>query len=85
MPRQKKKIVRKKWTEEDVNRLIALRERYTKSDIARIMKRSPSSISNKVRELELGGLMDNTDRWTFKQITEAVGCSEGVVHKNWKK
>ena len=85
MPRQKKKIVRKKWTEEDVNRLMVLREKYTKSDIARIMKRSPSSINNKVRELELGGLLENTELWNFQQITEAVGVSKGVIHKTWVK
>ena len=85
MPRQKKQPVRRKWTEKEVERLIELREKYTKSDIARIMKRSPSSISNKVRELELGGLMENTELWNFQQITEAVGASKGVVHKTWVK
>ena len=29
--------------------------------------------------------MDNTDRWTFQQITYAVGVSKGVVHKTWVK
>ena len=85
MPRKKKQLVRRKWTEKEVERLIELREKYTKSDIARIMKRSPSSISNKVRELELGGLMENTELWNFSQITEAVGVSKGVIHKTWVK
>lgn len=85
MPRKKKQPVRRRWTEKEVERLIELREKYTKSDIARIMKRSPSSISNKVRELELGGLMENTELWNFQQITEAVGASKGVVHKTWVK
>lgn len=75
----------KPWTEKDVERLVDLRNKYTKSDLARILKRSPSAISNKVCELELGGLMDNTDRWTFTQITEAVGLSSGVVNKTWVK
>lgn len=75
----------KPWTEKDIERLINLRSKYTKSDLARILKRSPSAISNKVFELELGGLIDNTDRWTFTQITEAVGLSSGVVNKTWVK
>ena len=85
MGKVRSKTKRKPWSQEDVERLIDLRNRYTKKDIARIMRRSPSSISNKVRELELGGLMDNTDRWTFQQITYAVGVSKGVVHKTWVK
>lgn len=85
MGKVRRKTKRKPWSQEDVDRLIDLRNRYTKKDIARIMRRSPSSISNKVRELELGGLMDNTDRWTFQQITYAVGVSKGVVHKTWVK
>ncbi len=75
----------KPWMEKDVERLMDLRNKYTKSDIARILKRSPSAISNKVCELKLGGLMDNTDLWTFTQITEAVGVSSGVVNKTWVK
>ena len=82
---KKKKYPRRPWTPEEVEHLIELRDKYTKSDIARLLKRSPASISNKVCELELGGLMDNTDRWTFQQITDAVGCSIGVVHKTWVK
>ena len=81
----RKTAKRKKWTDKDVETLIRLREDYTKRDIARIMKRSPSSISNKVRELELGGLMENTDKWNFQQVTEAIGCSKGVIHKTWVK
>lgn len=85
MGKVRRKTKRKPWSQEDVDRLIELRNKYTKKDIARIMRRSPSSISNKARELELGGLMDNTDRWTFQQITYAVGVSKGVVHKTWVK
>lgn len=81
----RKKTKRKPWTKNDIERLTKLRNKYTKRDIARLMKRSPSSISNKVCELELGGLMDNTDRWTFQQITDAIGVSKGVVHKTWVK
>lgn len=83
MSKKRKFAKRKKWTEEDVELLIRLREKYTKKDIAKKMKRSPSSISNKVRELGLGGLMDNTDLWNFQQATEAIGCSKGVIHKTW--
>ncbi|MBO5853137.1 MAG: helix-turn-helix domain-containing protein [Bacteroidales bacterium] len=82
---KRKQFPRKPWTPEEVKHLIELRDKYTKSDIARLLKRSPSSISNKVRELELGGLMDNTDRWNFTQISEAVGVSKGVVNKTWVK
>jgi hypothetical protein len=81
----RKKAERKRWTKEEVEHLIRLRDKYTKSDIARILKRTPASISNKVRELGLGGLMDNTECWTLAQVTEAVGAGAGCVHKTWRK
>ena len=76
MGKKRKFAKHKKWTEEETERLIKLREKYTKKDIARMMKRSPSSVNNKIRELGLGGLMDNTDLWNFQQATEAIGCSK---------
>lgn len=85
MGRRKAQYKRQKWTPEEVERLIELRDKYTKSDIARLLKRSPSSVNNKIQALELGSLMDNTDRWTFSQITEAIGAGSGVVHKTWVK
>lgn len=63
--------------------MIKLRGRYTKADIARILKRTPASISNKVRELELGGLMDNTELWTFAMIAEVVGVNRTTIGKTW--
>lgn len=85
MGRHKKKIPKRRWTQEEIEHLIKLRDRYTKSDIARLMKRSPSSISNKVRELALGGLLENTECWTFAQITDAIGVGHGCVYRTWVK
>ena len=83
MPRKRPK--RKKWTPEEVKRLIYLSEHYTKGDIARIMKRSPSSINNKRRELGIESFTSSTDKWNFSQISEAVGVSKGVVNRTWVK
>ena len=80
-----KKIRRKKWTDKEVKRLIALSDNYTKSDIARKMKRTPSSVNNKLRELGIGGLSSRTDKWNFNQISEAVGLASGTVNKTWVK
>lgn len=85
MGRYKKTYPPRAWTEEEVERLIDLRNRYTKSDIARMMKRSAASIQNKVRELELGGLLDNTDKWTFAEAGDALGLSRGVLNRTWVK
>lgn len=76
---------RRRWTLEEEERLRVLCERYTKSDVARLMKRSKSSVNNKRRELGIEPLMETTDRWTFTQITEAVGLSKGSVSKTWVK
>lgn len=76
---------RRPWTAEEEERLRELCEKYTKSDIARLMKRSKSSVNNKRRELGIEPLLETTDKWTFSQITEAVGVSKGVVNKTWVK
>ena len=76
---------RKKWTKEEEEQLKRLARKYTKSDIARIMKRSPSSISNKRKELEIEPFIELTDKWNFNQISEAVGVSRGVVNRTWVK
>lgn len=62
-----------------------MREKYTKADIAKKLKRTPSSISNKVRELKLGGLLDNTEMWTFSMIAEAVGMDRSSIGNTWVK
>lgn len=76
---------RRRWTLEEEERLRVLCERYTKSDVARLMKRSRASVNNKRIELGIEPLMETTDRWTFTQITEAVGLSKGSVSKTWVK
>ena len=85
MGRRKAQYKRQKWTPEEVEKLKILSERYTEGDVARMLKRSPSSIGNKRRELGIDSFTINTDKWNFKQITEAVGVSIGVVHKTWVK
>lgn len=86
---EKKRVRRyaphKKWSPEEIEKLIYLRERYTQKDIARLLDRSPSSVKCKINELDLGGFMDNTDLLTLKQASEMVGVSEGVIHKTWRK
>lgn len=78
-------VPHRRWSPEEIEKLIELREQYTKSDIAKIMNRTPSSISNKVKELQLGGYMDNTEMLSLKQASEMVGVSVGVIHKTWRK
>lgn len=76
---------RKRWTPEEVEKLIELSEKYTKSDIAKKMERTPSSVNCKSQELGLGGLRDRTDKWTFAQIAEAVGLDNACIGKTWVK
>lgn len=83
MGRQKKQYQRRAWTPEEIERLINLSERYTKSDIARIMKRSPSSVNNKRQELNIDSFTSTTDKWNFTQIAEAVGLDCGTISKTW--
>lgn len=83
MAKKKKSAKRKPWTDDEVERLIFLRTKFTKRDIARLMKRSPASVNGKIQELGLGGLLENTDKWSFEQIREAVGLASGSVNSTW--
>ena len=82
---KKKKRTWKKWTEEEEQRLANLSEDFTKKDIARLMKRSAASVNNKRQSMGLYGLLDTTDKWNFKQISDALGLSAGVVNRTFVK
>lgn len=75
----------KRWTQEEIDRLIKLADKYTQSDIARFMNRSVSSVKGKLYRLQLGGLIDRTDRWTITQLAEVVGMNDGSILKTWVK
>ena len=79
------KVKRKKWTDDETRRLIALSEKYTKSEIAKKLHRTPSSVGFKLWSLGIGGLAYRTEKWNFRQIEEELGLSEGTVNKYWTK
>lgn len=74
---------RKKWTKEEEELLEKLSENYTKKDIAKKLGRSVSSVNSKRNQMGFGSLAENTDRWTFTQIAEAVGKSTTSISKTW--
>lgn len=74
---------RRRWTKEDEEQLRRLSERYTKTDIARIMNRTPSAITAKKCAMGIGGLMDLTEKWNMKQVAEAVGLEHSTITKQW--
>ena len=80
------KVKRKKWTDDETRRLIALSEKYTKSEIAKKLHRTPSSVGCKLQGIGVtGGLSGRTEMWTFNQIRDAVGLAYGTVNKYWVK
>lgn len=74
---------RKRWTPEEEELLQKLSQKYTKSDIAKKLGRSTSSITNKKKQLGIGFMMELTDLWNLNQLSEAVGKSMGSVNKSW--
>lgn len=74
---------RKKWTKEEEELLEKLSESYTKKDIAKKLGRSASSVSCKRNQMGFGSLAENTDRWNFTQIAEAVGKDVSSISKTW--
>lgn len=74
---------RKKWTKEEEELLEKLSENYTKKDIAKKLGRSVSSVNCKRNQMGFGSLAENTDRWTFTQIAEAVGKDTSSISKTW--
>lgn len=75
----------KPWTPKEEEQLKKLCEKYTKSDIARIMKRTQSSVNSKRIQLGLKPFMNTTEKWTFRQIEQSVGLSGNTVSKTWVK
>lgn len=73
----------KRWTQEEEELLEKLSENYTKKDIAKKLGRSASSVSCKRNQMGFGSLAENTDRWTFTQIAEAVGKDPASISKTW--
>lgn len=71
------------WSEEEIQTLIKLSEKYTSSDIAKKMGRERSSVKDKMQDLGLRGLIFQTDKWTFAQIAETVGVSRSSISKTW--
>ena len=72
-----------KWTQQEIDRLNDLSENYTKSDIARLMNRSASSVNNKRRQLEIDYFTNKTDMWTLTQVANAVGLDRSTISKIW--
>lgn len=75
----------KPWTEEDNERLEDLSDDYTQKDIAKKMKRSIRSVVCQRQKMGFGNLLENTDKWNFNQIADALGLSVGVVNKTFVK
>lgn len=73
------------WTQKELERLEDLSDTFTIGTIAKKMKRSESSVAHKRKEMELGNLLEVTDKWNFNQIADALGLSVGVVNKTFVK
>ena len=75
------KVKRKKWTDDETRRLIALSEKYTKSEIAKKLHRTPSSVGCKLQCLGVtGGLSGRTEKWNFRQIEEELGHLDTLIY-----
>lgn len=76
----------KKWTDKEVQKLIKLSQDHSLSDIAKRMKRSVASIKHKLMHLGIDVAMeDRTDRWSFSNISEALGLGPRVVNITFVK
>lgn len=73
------------WTEKELERLEDLSDTFTVGDITKKMKRGRGSIIQKRREMGFGNLLDRTDKWNFKQISNALGLPNGVVNRTFVK
>lgn len=81
----KRKSKKKKWTPEEERKLIRLSETKTQSDIAKILKRSVSSVKYKRISMGIDCFANQTDLLNITQISELTGIQKGSISKTWRK
>lgn len=71
------------WTKEEENQLIKLAETKLDSEIAKIMKRTKSSIKGKRLRMEIPCFVEQRDILMGSEIAELVGEHTTSIYKTW--
>lgn len=74
----------KYWTQEEMDLLKRLCRTKTKSEIAKIMKRTESSISSKRKELGIESCHQYMDKMKCSEVAILVGQNKSNIYKTWK-
>lgn len=75
----------RQWTKDEEDRLMELSEVMTKSQLAKELGRSVSSVNNKRISMGLASFSDQTDKLTITQIAGLVGVDVSTIAKTWRK
>ena len=80
-----RKPKRRRWTQEEEQKLIRLSETKTQSEIAKSLRRSVASVKCKRVNMGLDCFSDQTDLLNITQISELTGVEKGSISKTWRK
>lgn len=72
------------WSQEDLNRLEELTEKYPLATVARILNRSENAVFLKRQRLGIGGFMANTDMLTRNTLSRILGAENRTI-QYWER
>lgn len=72
-----------KWTEDEINQLKILCEKYPLGVIARKLGRTPASIKSKMQREGIFPFIDQTDLLILKHVAELTGRTMHSIRKTW--
>ena len=72
------------WSQEDLNRLEELTEKYPLATVARILNRSENAVFLKRQRLGIGGFMANTDMLTRNTLSRILGVENRTI-QYWER
>lgn len=72
------------WSQEDLNRLEELTEKYPLATVARILNRSENAVFLKRQRTGIGGFMANTDMLTRNTLSRILGVENRTI-QYWER
>lgn len=72
------------WTEEEIEQLTILSEKYPLKTVAKILGRSEEAVFLKRQRLGIGGFLQNTDMLSRKAVAGIMGVDSNTI-KMWER
>lgn len=79
----RKSTKHRRWTQEEEEKLRNLSERMTKTQLAKALKRTQSSVNTKRNRLGIPCFAEQTDLLNGTEIAQLVGVHSTSIYKTW--